>query len=1041
MYTRFRDVIFWPVCAVLLVFPFHSVLAHVSINSAPTTSCGTIATTDLTTHVGSQIDSRLLAASSSNGLALYNTRSGISTTTQWVRNPNSWTAKNTPLDFTGVSGANDNLSNIYQKGATLVTPRHFITADHFFQPVGSKIFFITATGTPVMRTVTGISTIAGTDINVGVLDSDVPDTITYYPIMSSSTLQGTIQKFYNQNLDVPITLFNQLGQAHINPLNSLDSDTIHYGSYYGGVRAGFSSDVFIGDSGQPGFMIIDNQPVLLFTIYTTTYSPNLGNYITNINAAITTLGSGGYQLTQYNPTCFATTTLDHIPVFQATSSDAFFLNQRSINNALTLRTFLATDVDAGQQVSYSLSSLQSNTTSAILDPSLYFSINASTGAFRQIASLDTSAQGPTFTLRVVATDNSPNIGTSSISVPISIFDVGTSQALPDSRYLTSAASSSSSMLAIDSSDRVVVGLSTNVFGATSSTFMFRLNADGTRDNTFNPAIAGSESDNIYSMFVQSDGKIVISGVLPDGTGFSSPQLVRLNSNGTKDTAFATNLGSNLSSGSARKIAPYNNQILVFSNVGSSTGRITRLNNDGTLDATFQTNIGSGFLSSFGNRAIFQYGQQIIIGGNFTSFNGVSKGHLLRLNADGTSDTAFDSNIGTGFDGIIRDIQTLSNGKILVTGSFSFLNGSAASNIVLLNSDGTRSTSFSTNIGSSVNNFVTSALVQSNDKILIQGFFTSFNGMGTGNILRLNSDGTLDTSFQNNIGLSLNSDPSSFVQKSDGAIIVSGSIRGFDSASVPNIISIITSPQNPPTLSVPASASTAVVPINGSASPFAVVSLFDGSTFISTSTANTSGVWTMSPSFTEGSHSIRASQGLTVTTNATSTLSGAQTLSVSLPVAASPSGGGGGGGGGGGAAAGIIYFNRGTSTNSIVAASSSPILLAAAPAVTKGCTGGTFNIYSGVRCPANENIVKNNSYSFQATLKVGARNAEVLKLQQFLNSHGFFVALKGSGSIGNETTLFGPATKAALMKYQISKGIVPAQGYFGPVTRQVINNTK
>jgi peptidoglycan hydrolase-like protein with peptidoglycan-binding domain len=42
-------------------------------------------------------------------------------------------------------------------------------------------------------------------------------------------------------------------------------------------------------------------------------------------------------------------------------------------------------------------------------------------------------------------------------------------------------------------------------------------------------------------------------------------------------------------------------------------------------------------------------------------------------------------------------------------------------------------------------------------------------------------------------------------------------------------------------------------------------------------------------------------------------------------------------------------------------------------------------------------------------------------------------------LGQETTKFGAATRAALIKFQKSQKISPAIGYFGPATREKINN--
>jgi trimeric autotransporter adhesin len=79
-----------------------------------------------------------------------------------------------------------------------------------------------------------------------------------------------------------------------------------------------------------------------------------------------------------------------------------------------------------------------------------------------------------------------------------------------------------------------------------------------------------------------------------------------------------------------------------------------------------------------------------------------------------------------------------------------------------------------------------------------------------------------------------------------------------------------------------------------------------------------------------------------------------------------------------------------------------------------------------------------SFGFTRNLELGMSGEDVRQLQKFLNSQGFTVTVTGAGSLGNETTLFGPATKAALTKFQVSKGISPAAGYFGPVTRMYVS---
>ena len=84
-------------------------------------------------------------------------------------------------------------------------------------------------------------------------------------------------------------------------------------------------------------------------------------------------------------------------------------------------------------------------------------------------------------------------------------------------------------------------------------------------------------------------------------------------------------------------------------------------------------------------------------------------------------------------------------------------------------------------------------------------------------------------------------------------------------------------------------------------------------------------------------------------------------------------------------------------------------------------------------------------AFNRRLVVGSVGSDVKNLQQFLNANGFIVSVSGAGSPGRETATFGPATKRALIKYQIARGIIQkvaddGAGELGPKTRKVINDT-
>jgi len=80
----------------------------------------------------------------------------------------------------------------------------------------------------------------------------------------------------------------------------------------------------------------------------------------------------------------------------------------------------------------------------------------------------------------------------------------------------------------------------------------------------------------------------------------------------------------------------------------------------------------------------------------------------------------------------------------------------------------------------------------------------------------------------------------------------------------------------------------------------------------------------------------------------------------------------------------------------------------------------------------------NKFIFKKNLKLGDNNSDVKQLQIYLNNNGFIVSKTGAGSKGKETNYFGPATKNALVRFQKAKKIKPPSGYFGPLTRAVVN---
>jgi uncharacterized delta-60 repeat protein len=179
----------------------------------------------------------------------------------------------------------------------------------------------------------------------------------------------------------------------------------------------------------------------------------------------------------------------------------------------------------------------------------------------------------------------------------------------------------------------------------------------------------------------------------------------------------------------------------YDDYDTEIGRIAKLLNDGTRDATF-----SASADDWIKDLVRLDNGKLIIGGAFDNVNGTSSPLIARLNADGTLDESFTSLFAKN-EGSVSDIEVLPDGKIILGGSFEKYDGKTRKHVLRLNSDGSLDGSF--DAGSGMEGTYTNLNVvkaQPDGKILAGGNFTSFSGSSQGGIVRFNTDGSLDTSF-------------------------------------------------------------------------------------------------------------------------------------------------------------------------------------------------------------------------------------------------------------------------------------------------------
>jgi uncharacterized delta-60 repeat protein len=338
-------------------------------------------------------------------------------------------------------------------------------------------------------------------------------------------------------------------------------------------------------------------------------------------------------------------------------------------------------------------------------------------------------------------------------------------------------SSSVIAAAIQTDGKIIIGGAFTIFNGIIINKIVRLNSNGTIDATFNP---GSGFDaQVNSISIQSDGKIIVGGIFTTYNGVTSNKIVRLNTDGSLDNTF--NSGTGFNSGVISTAIQPDGKIVIggsFTNFnGTVINRIARLNSNGSIDQNFITLSGA---NNIVNTIALQQDGKIIVGGHFTTYDGLPRIKITRLNPSGFNDSSFSP--VTGFNGKVNSSAIQPDGKIIFGGEFTISNDILRNKISRLNIDGTIDQTFNPGLG--FNNNVYTTAIQSDGKIIVGGIFTTFNGIIRKNIVRLNSNGILDTTF--NTGFGFDTTVNTISIQADGKIIVGGIFTSYNGASINKI---------------------------------------------------------------------------------------------------------------------------------------------------------------------------------------------------------------------------------------------------------------
>jgi uncharacterized delta-60 repeat protein len=346
---------------------------------------------------------------------------------------------------------------------------------------------------------------------------------------------------------------------------------------------------------------------------------------------------------------------------------------------------------------------------------------------------------------------------------------------------------------IQSDGKIVIGHGATEYSGSTVTRLMRLNTNGTLDTTFNPGVI---NNSVLAVKIQPDQKILINGLFNSLSGSIQNNLARILSNGNRDASY--NVGGGTNGATINAINGFSldstgnvyigNNFTTYS--GSTINRFVKTSPSGTIDLTFNTgSIGFNNQSTRGfNNSVWTTlvsGSKLYLGGVFTTYNAPVYNRIIKLDNTGSIDTTF--NMGAGFNNTVYCMATQSNAKLIVGGDFTAYSGSNATRLTRLNVSGTFDTSF--NVGAGPNGPVYDFKIQSDGKIVAIGPFTTYSGSSISGIVRINTNGTRDTTF--NVGTGFTGTPNAITMQSDGKFIIVGAMTNYSGSGITRIVRINT----------------------------------------------------------------------------------------------------------------------------------------------------------------------------------------------------------------------------------------------------------
>lgn len=346
-------------------------------------------------------------------------------------------------------------------------------------------------------------------------------------------------------------------------------------------------------------------------------------------------------------------------------------------------------------------------------------------------------------------------------------------------------------LAVDSDTNIISwwGENVNPQGFSFVAYLKKYSSAGILDKSFDTTFKFDPNGRFalnHSIYF-TNNKIIVLGNL--GTDYIGNTVFVFDSNGVynnTDTKILSGVDVRVSNYSAISslLPSSNNKMIILGQFvkynNTIVNRAAKINEDDfSLDGSYNLNTKGGANGDIYTQAILS-NDKIFIGGAFTHYNGAEVNHIVKLSKDGVIDNSFHPSKGFNYN-----VYTIcaDNNKLVAGGDFTRINSDSLPGICRLNADGSVDNSF--NVGVGFNDRVNVIVKQQDGKYLVGGNFTKYNNNSAGRLIRLNTDGSIDNTF--NIGKGLDNEVKTICIQPDGKILIGGGFSNFNNSAVGSVV--------------------------------------------------------------------------------------------------------------------------------------------------------------------------------------------------------------------------------------------------------------